>query len=107
MGVGKYSPTVSKAYQNDQKWWEKNGGDVAKEGKESWHDNDGYDSYGYNKNDVDRAGNTESDYLTNYDVDYEQYTLAESTYEQWGINDKGLPAMYASLENKQEKKLKP
>lgn len=106
MSVGKYSPTVSSAYQKNQKWWEQNGGNQEKKDQDSWYDNDGYDSYGYDKNDVDRAGNTESNYIGNYDVEYECYTLAESTYEDWGVNDKGIPTLYSELARDKKVKIK-
>lgn len=53
---GKYSPTVSEAYIQDQNWHARLRGDNPV------YDVDGYDSYGYNKDDVDRAGNHESAY---------------------------------------------
>ena len=58
MGVGKYSPTVSAAYATDQEWHDK------LQTEEDWHDDEGYDSYGYHKEtEKDRAGYTECDYL--------------------------------------------
>lgn len=66
MGVGKYSPTVSNTYSKDQEWFEKNGGGFGNGLiPDSQYDNQGYDSYGYSGyTDRDRAGYTESDYLT-------------------------------------------
>lgn len=58
---GKYSPTVSAAYQADQEWWKRNCYTTGY----SIYDVDGYDSYGYDANDVDRAGNQESAYYNN------------------------------------------
>lgn len=60
---GKYSPTVSYAYMTDQSWWDK----YAASTGESYpaYDPDGYDSYGYDKNDMDRAGNKEYEYYSN------------------------------------------
>lgn len=58
MGVGKYSPTVSRWYRLDQKWHERHCEPDA------WYDRDGYDSYGYHhETGVDRAGYSEWDYL--------------------------------------------
>ena len=62
---GKYSPTVSCAYMKDQSWWDK----YAYAGKTSdefvQYDPEGYDSYGYNAEDMDRAGNYEHEYYSN------------------------------------------
>lgn len=59
---GKYSPTVTKAYQTSQCWF-----DHYSNGEQ--YDPEGYDSYGYDKNDVDRAGNHEYMYMHN-DIEY-------------------------------------
>lgn len=53
---GKYSPTVNTAYARDQEWHDRLRGD------EPVYDVDGYDSYGYDRNDRDRAGVHEFDY---------------------------------------------
>lgn len=65
MGVGKYSPTVSRSYSQDQEWFEKNGGGFGNgHMPDSQFDNQGYDSYGYSGyTERDRAGYTENDYL--------------------------------------------
>lgn len=65
MSVGKYSPTVSLSYAICKEWWELNGGGFGN-GKNplSDYDDDGYDSYGYNQKDIDRAGHNELDYMT-------------------------------------------
>jgi hypothetical protein len=55
MALGKYSPTVGTAYDIDHDWWDNYSVDGL-------YDPDGYDMYGYNKDNVDRAGNKESDY---------------------------------------------
>ena len=57
---GKYSPTVTRAYLVDKYWWN----NYAGETDSMWvpYDPEGYDSYGYNENGVDRAGNDEFDY---------------------------------------------
>lgn len=76
MSVGKYSPTVSYSYRQDQDWWEKNGGGYGN-GKDpdSQLDDEGYDSYGYSGkfgDGPDRAGYTEEQYLEgSYDEDGE------------------------------------
>ena len=63
---GKYSPTVSAAYQTDQHWWSL----YAATCKEwTQYDPEGYDSYGYNEDNVDRAGNPEYVYYYSDDND--------------------------------------
>lgn len=52
---GKYSPTVTEAYMRNQDWWEKLSSDGL-------YDVDGFDSYGYDFEEKDRAGNYEHDY---------------------------------------------
>ena len=86
---GKYSPTVTRAYMVDQKWWAKYAY-VGVTGDEFvQYDPEGYDSYGYDKNDVDRAGNKEFDYVRNdgdYDRD-EDYNLAyDAALDEWGFD---------------------
>jgi hypothetical protein len=84
---GKYSPTVTAAYMKDQKWWDKYSGnnnpDVYNQ-----YDPEGYDSYGYDKNDVDRAGNQECAYYSNDAwAEDEDYNIAYDTaYESWGFD---------------------
>lgn len=69
----------------DQKWWYNNGGGYGSGiDPDSMCDDDGYDSYGYSGEDgcgPDRAGNTESDYMSGkwIDEDY-RYPLAEEVY---------------------------
>jgi hypothetical protein len=61
MSLAKYSPTVVGWYNKKIKdWWEKNGGNA--DGPNFLYDKDGYDSYGYNEQGVDRAGKTDHDY---------------------------------------------
>jgi hypothetical protein len=62
---GNYSPTVTAAYMKDQRWWEKYAFDPAVGDEWVMYDPEGYDSYGYDKDDVDRAGNQECAYYTN------------------------------------------
>lgn len=57
---GKYSPTVSAAYMADQDWHSK-----LMAPDQCVYDVDGFDSYGYDKDDVDRAGNHEHHYYPN------------------------------------------
>lgn len=52
---GKYSPTVTVAYQTDQEWH-------RKYAQNEQYDPEGFDSYGYNADDMDRAGNYEHEY---------------------------------------------
>lgn len=94
MGVGKYSPTVSRSYSVDQNWFEKNGGGTENGiDPTSYNDDDGYDSYGYSGkfgDGPDRAGYTESDYARSYHVfdDGEiQYSLYENISDEYsGFN---------------------
>lgn len=80
---GKYSPTVSRAYMHDQDWWRKYTGED--EFTYNQYDPEGYDSYGYDKDDVDRAGNHESDYYGNDAwAEDEDYNIAYDTaYDEW------------------------
>jgi hypothetical protein len=90
MARGKYSPTVSKAYMKDQKWWTKyaytehTGDDFVQ------YDPEGYDSYGYNSEDYDRAGNHENDYLhdnvTDRDFESGENWAYNDATEQWGFD---------------------
>ena len=100
MSIGKYSPTVSSAYAKDQGWWERNGGEdpVNKDKPYAIYcfDRDGYDSYGYNIDGIDRAGNAEDDYLGAGEWvgdDNEEYvnTLYEEAEGDWGVDDNGFP----------------
>ncbi len=86
---GKYSPTVSRAYMSDQEWWTK----YAYAGKSSdefvQYDPEGYDSYGYDKNDMDRAGNNEYDYIRNDSAhpEYADYNIAYDDADRtWGFD---------------------
>jgi hypothetical protein len=87
---GKYSPTITAAYMADQEWWPK----YSREA-ESWtqyeyeYDPEGYDCYGYNKDDVDRAGNEEHVYYENNnpDANGEDYNWAyEAALDAWGFD---------------------
>ncbi len=56
---GKYSPTVSTAYWQNQQWHEQ-----LRTEESIIYDQDGYDSYGYNKEGFDRAGHQEHEYYS-------------------------------------------
>jgi hypothetical protein len=82
---GKYSPTVSAAYQADQHWWSL----YAATCKEwTQYDPEGYDAYGYNADDVDRAGNPECAYYS----DECEYSLSsgniayDNASDSWGFD---------------------
>ena len=79
MARGKFSPTVSDAYYRDQNWFTKYSQGQA-------YDPEGYDSYGYDINDRDRAGNNEFDYLHNdadWDPDLDFNRLYDDALDQW------------------------
>ena len=86
---GKYSPTVNRAYMQDQEWWNK----YAYAGKSNdefvQYDPEGYDSYGYDKNDQDRAGNYEHEYYGN-DCPHPAYADYNMAYDDadsaWGFD---------------------
>jgi len=79
---GKYSPTVTCAYMKDQDWFRKySQGEI--------YDPEGYDSYGYDKNDVDRAGNEEYEYYSNdapFDLDIDYNNKYDGALEAWGFD---------------------
>jgi hypothetical protein len=66
---------------NDQDWWEKH-----RLNDDDWYDRDGYDRYGYNAEEVDRAGYTEWDYLGSGEriEDEYCYPLYEDVAREWG-----------------------
>lgn len=70
---GKYSPTVSAAYEADQSWFKEYA---------YGYDKEGYDSYGYDKDDIDRAGNREHMYYTNEDLN----NAYEDALRAWGFD---------------------
>lgn len=61
MAQGKYSPTVSKSYRQNQKWFD----EYLEENSFGMTDKEGYDSYGYDENGLDREGHQEEDYWFN------------------------------------------
>lgn len=91
MSIAKYSPTVNFSYRKDQDWFIKNGGDFGNgDNKNSFYDNDGFDSYGYNENDIDRAGVSSLDYEANYKADLEGnliFEKYESVLDLWSGRD--------------------
>lgn len=104
MSLGKYSPTVSMWYAQDQQWYEKNGGsciviDAAGNVVDyRLYDKDGYDSYGYHKDtELDRAGYSESEYLSDM-LDYWDLTESEGAplYEEVSRVYSGIPAPVCS-----------
>ena len=83
MARGKYSPTVKAAYAGDQEWFTKY------RDQNSLYDPDGFDSYGYNAADMDRAGYHENDYLSSDAPDFsdEDYNWAyDNTFDAWGFD---------------------
>lgn len=88
---GKYSPTVTAAYMADQHWWT-NYTYADKHNRERvcvQYDPEGYDSYGYNEDDVDRAGNQEHVYYENNAPDFvdDDYNWAyDAALEEWGFD---------------------
>jgi len=82
MAVGKYSPTVVAAYAADQHWW------VRHQGRDEFFDADGYDRYGYDENDIDRAGNHEDAYADEvmfFDGACIHY-LYQETQQEWDFD---------------------
>lgn len=75
---GKYSPTISEAYYNDQKWFERyaNG---------EQYDPEGYDSYGYDVYDIDRAGNHENEYCRD-DPNSDFNSKYDAAQLDWGFD---------------------
>ena len=83
---GKYSPTVTEAYMKDQNWWDKYAGT---QGGWNQYDPEGFDSYGYNKNDTDRAGNQECEYYSDdwYDcTDCSGNFKYDLALDEWGFD---------------------
>ena len=82
---GKYSPTVTAAYMADQNWHRNY---MAPDG--FLYDPEGYDSYGYNEDNVDRAGNEECDYYPNdadpFYTDDDFNWKYDSALSAWGFD---------------------
>jgi hypothetical protein len=51
MSVGKYSPTIREVYPTDEDWFLQ-----FMQNNSPIYDEDGYDMYGYDENDLDRDG---------------------------------------------------
>jgi hypothetical protein len=81
--LGKYSPTVSHAYFKSQSWWKP-------VDERTFYDAEGFDQYGYDKDNVDRAGCFEHHYYGDTD-------LYEDTASDWGVAEDGTPAMYKAV----------
>lgn len=77
---GKYSPTVNAAYRADNAWWDKYA-NPNKDNTYNQYDPEGYDSYGYNEHDIDRAGNHELYYIHN------DWSDDSGEGENWAHND--------------------
>lgn len=92
---GKYSPTVSAAYAYAQHWFER-----YAQGEQ--YDPEGFDSYGYNNDHIDRAGNHELDYAMGQTIGGE-YVDVNEDYEQalddWWF-DGTKPARREEVDNK-------
>jgi len=85
---GKYSPTVSTAYAKDQDWWKRYSGQTDTQWNQ--YDPDGYDSYGYNNDDMDRAGNYEHEYYCDDEEGDDYWSGTNYKYEHaldvWGFD---------------------
>lgn len=112
MSLGKYSPTVSMWYAEDQDWWHKNGGGcVVKNADDTVADytlcdKDGYDSYGYHyETELDRAGNSENEYVDDM-LNYWDQTECEGAplYEDVSREYSGIPAPTCANVQKQDNK---
>jgi hypothetical protein len=92
MSRGKYSPTVSAAYVRDRSWWTKYAHAGVTGDEFVQYDPEGYDSYGYDRDDVDRAGNAELEYLRNdaqgsgLDAGYDFNFLYDDAIGHWGFD---------------------
>jgi len=76
--IGKYSPTVSRAYAVNQDWFKEVYDDNG------WctnHDAQGYDRYGYNADGYDRAGFHENEYAY-----AEKEGLYDNVQSEWGYD---------------------
>jgi hypothetical protein len=76
--IGKYSPTVSRAYSVNQNWFKEVYDD---NGYVTNYDAEGYDRYGYDKDDVDRAGYHEHEYAYS-----ENEGLYDDVQSEWGYD---------------------
>jgi hypothetical protein len=76
--IGKYSPTVSRAYAVNQDWHKEVYDD---NGYVTNYDAEGYDRYGYNSDDYDRAGFHENEYAY-----AENEGLYDDVQSAWGYD---------------------
>lgn len=84
--IGKYSPTVNIAYDQD---WHK------KYSKDEQYDPEGYDSYGYNKDGIDRAGYTEHEYFeTDEYLDTNNNTFYDNVHMRYSFDGTKPVKMY-------------
>lgn len=83
MARGKYSPTVSAAYMADQEWHRRLL-EAARTEADPYplRDADGYDAYGYDEHDKDRAGNDELDYLLDDTDEHDEPLGFNSLYDR-------------------------
>ena len=81
---GKYSPTVTAAYQANKNWFKKFSNFDNQRDNWSIYDPEGYDSYGYDENEVDRAGNHESDYYA--DDEFGENFAYNTALDAWGFD---------------------
>ena len=91
MARGKYSPTVTAAYQAKLAWWRKYAYSTQRNLDDFVeYDPEGFDSYGYNADGRDRAGYTENDYLHNdaadLGFDYDYNRTYDVVSDDWGFN---------------------
>ena len=81
---GKYSPTVTAAYMKDQGWFRN-----FMDPHGFIYDPEGFDSYGYNEDDIDRAGNNECVYYCNdapWDSEDDYNWKYEDALNAWGFD---------------------
>lgn len=86
---GKYSPTVTAAYRKDKKWFKKYSDFDNQPDAWSIYDPEGFDMYGYDENEIDRAGNHECVYYTNdapLESDVEYNCKYEAALDAWGFD---------------------
>jgi len=78
--LAKYSPTVYFWYQKNPEWFLENRDSFSG----GIYDTQGYDKYGYSWRDkTDRAGFTESDYISDYCNEDDLYYTYDSVLNKW------------------------
>ena len=109
MARGKYSPTVNVAYQVNQKWWLQYAYSAQMRNPDDFveYDPEGFDSYGYNADGVDRAGYSEFAYLHNdaadLGFDYDYNRTYDVVLDNWGFN--GVKPVKTSAMNENLKRV--